>query len=198
MEDSNVVERCTQYWINNKEEYAWRGYRDNIVEFVQEFLPVNTVATFHEFGCNRGFNLTKMREQYKNLFLSGNDINLRAYKRRSQGFCFQQKNTIDLLRGKQQFDYGLGCAHFMHLPNEQDEILSEQMQHTLKKGLFLLEPIYEEGHKPPEKGNASFNREYSTLFEGFVCTEKRLVQKQNRLKAKGGSYYLMWLEKENE
>lgn len=126
-------EMTTKYWSNianqdenNKpEKYLLENSKIvPIVYFKNDIEKIKDNIILHEIGCNVGKNLVYLRNNYKNIKLSGNDINSEAinlgltkYWNNNEIYLDDTFNFINNMnKNQQKIDILISMAHLEHIP----------------------------------------------------------------------------------
>jgi len=123
----------TEYWANianqddnNKPEtYLLENCKiAPILNFKNDIDKIKDNIILHEIGCNVGKNLVYLRNNYKNIKLSGNDINseainlgLKKYWNNNEIYLDDTFNFINNMnKNNQKIDILISMAHLEHIP----------------------------------------------------------------------------------
>jgi len=123
----------TEYWSNianqddnNKpEKYLLENCKiAPILNFKNDIDKIKDNIILHEIGCNVGKNLVYLRNNYKNIKLSGNDINseainlgLKKYWNNNEIYLDDTFNFINNMnKNNKKIDILISMAHLEHIP----------------------------------------------------------------------------------
>jgi len=156
------------------DEYTDRNNTLNNEMFFKRILNTCDITSLFEIGCNRGLNLTTIKNIYPHIELNGCEINQKAYDiLKKQNICKDLYcDSVFDVNSNDTYDLVFTKGVLIHINPDKLQEVYEKMYTLSKRYILICEYYSRNVEMIPYRGNA--NKLFKRDFCGEIMTKFKL------------------------